>query len=135
MPGGSWNTATSTMMNTKDCSFSWHLSLRADRPVEGCAMRPHAYMYGKKLDERDWDKPAPLHSKKMREPPPQHEFSYRWFRGPLQEVCAYEQCPRRTSFSPHDWSKHAVGGMTVRCNVCRSKVPCSGPYSATPRAS
>lgn len=73
-------------------------------------MRPHAYMYGKKLDERDWDKPAPLHSKKMREPPPQHEFSYRWFRGPLQEVCAYEQCPRRTSFSPHDWSKHAVGG-------------------------
>ena len=43
-------------MNTKEYVYSWHLSLRADRPVEGCPMRPHAYMYGKKLDERDMEK-------------------------------------------------------------------------------
>ena len=89
--------------------YSWHLSLRVDRPVEGCAMRPHAYMYSKKLDERDLDKPLPSHSKKMREPPPHHEFVYRWFRGPPEEPCAYDGCPRRTSFSPHDWSLHALG--------------------------
>lgn len=97
-------------MNTKDFVYSWHLSLRVDRPVEGCAVRPHAYMYGKKLDERDFEKQLAPHSKKMKEPPPQHEFSYRWFRGPLHEPCAYEGCPRRISFSPHDWSKHALGG-------------------------
>ncbi|OEU16815.1 Exo_endo_phos-domain-containing protein [Fragilariopsis cylindrus CCMP1102] len=97
-------------MNTKDYMYSWHLSLRVDRPVEGCNMKPHCYMYGKKLDERDVDKPLPSHSKKMREPPPEHEFSYRWFRGPRSEPCAYEGCTRRTSFSPHDWSKHAIGG-------------------------
>jgi CCR4-NOT transcription complex subunit 6 len=120
-------------MNTKDYVYSWHLSLRVDRPVESCPMRPHAYMYGKKLDERDMDKATSglqdrqlqqqqsqqqlsqqqsnsLHSKAMKEPPPQHEFSYRWFRGPLHEPCAFENCPRRTSFSPHDWSKHALGG-------------------------
>jgi CCR4-NOT transcription complex subunit 6 len=102
-------------MNTKEFMYSWHLSLRVDRPVEGCGVKPHAYMYGKKLDERDYDKNLPPHSKKMREPPPQHEFSYRWFRGPLHEPCAFEGCPRRTSFSPHDWSKHALGG--VECSL------------------
>jgi CCR4-NOT transcription complex subunit 6 len=97
-------------MNTKDFVYSWHLSLRVDRPVEGCPMRPHAYMYGKKMDEREWEKTPQLHSKKCAQPPPPHEFSYRWFRGPLHEPCAYDACVRRTSFSPHDWSKHALGG-------------------------
>lgn len=96
-------------------------------------MRPHAYMYGKKLDDRDLEKPLPPHSKKCREPPPSHEFSYRWFRGPPHEPCAFEGCPRRTSFSPHDWSMHALGGSATslqcvstqsslnKCTFCNSK--------------
>mmetsp|Transcript_3043 Transcript_3043/g.8265 ORF Transcript_3043/g.8265 Transcript_3043/m.8265 type:complete len:640 (+) Transcript_3043:352-2271(+) len=120
-------------MNTKEYFYSWHLSLRVDRPVEGCNVKPHCYMYGKKLDEREADKPLPSHSKKMREPPPDHEFSYRWFRGPRSTPCAYESCTRRTSFSPHDWSKHALGGSVCslqcvsqqsslfRCTFCNSK--------------
>mmetsp|Transcript_27630 Transcript_27630/g.41817 ORF Transcript_27630/g.41817 Transcript_27630/m.41817 type:complete len:627 (+) Transcript_27630:294-2174(+) len=109
---------------SKDALYSWHLSLRVDRPVEGCTMRPHAYMYGKKLDERDNDKPLPQHSKKCREPPPAHEFSYRWFRGPPVEPCAYEGCPRRTSFSPHDWSMHALGGSgcSLQCVSTQSSL-------------
>lgn len=108
----------------KDCYYSWHLSLRVDRPVEGCTMRPHAYMYGKKLDDRDMDKPLPPHSKRCREPPPNHEFSYRWFRGPSVEPCAYEGCPRRTSFSPHDWSMHALGGSgcSLQCVSTQSSL-------------
>lgn len=104
-------------MNTKEYVFSWHLSLRVDRPLEGCPMQPHVYMYGKKIDERDFEKQMPPHSKKMKEPPPQHEFSYRWFRGPMHESCAYEACPRRKSFSPHYWSKHALGGAdtAIQC--------------------
>mmetsp|Transcript_31940 Transcript_31940/g.42588 ORF Transcript_31940/g.42588 Transcript_31940/m.42588 type:complete len:615 (-) Transcript_31940:99-1943(-) len=87
-------------------------------------MRPHAYMYGKKLDERDLDKPLPPHTKMSREPPPNHEFSYRWFRGPHLEPCAYEGCPRRTSFSPHDWSKHALGGSgcSLQCISTQSSL-------------
>jgi CCR4-NOT transcription complex subunit 6 len=120
-------------MTTKEYIYSWHLSLRVDRPVEDCNLRPHAYMYGKKLDEREADKPLQPHSKKMREPPPNHEFSYRWFRGPTHEPCAYEGCPRRTSFSPHDWSMHALGGSgcslqcvstqssLYKCTFCNSK--------------
>lgn len=87
-------------------------------------MRPHAYMYGKKLDDRDMDKPLPPHSKKCRDPPPNHEFSYRWFRGPHREPCAYEGCPRRTSFSPHDWSMHALGGSgcSLQCISTQSSL-------------
>eukprot|EP00979_Chaetoceros_neogracilis_P016927 scaffold10163_cov270-Chaetoceros_neogracile.AAC.35 len=68
-------------------------------------------MYGKKIDDRYGDIDTKVsHNKKCKEPPPPHEFSYRWFRGPEVEFCAYEDCPRRKSFSPHDWSMHALGG-------------------------
>mmetsp|Transcript_13588 Transcript_13588/g.23126 ORF Transcript_13588/g.23126 Transcript_13588/m.23126 type:complete len:625 (+) Transcript_13588:135-2009(+) len=115
-------------MNSKDAMYSWHLSLRVDRPVEGCSIRPHAYMYGKKLDDRDSSTNNSTHNKVCREPPPNHEFSYRWFRGPTIEPCAYEGCPRRTSFSPHDWSKHALGGSgcSLQCVSAQSSL-----YKAT----
>ena len=62
---------------------------------QGCALQSHAYMYGKKIDDRYGDidiktKVATAHSKICKEPPPQHEFSYRWFRGPEVEFCAYK---------------------------------------------
>jgi len=122
----------------KDTSYTWHLSLRVDRPVEGCTLRPHAYMYSKKHDERDStneilnasnerNKVLPAHSKKSRDPLPPHEFSFRWFRGPKKEPCAFEGCPRRTSFSPHDWSKHALGGgCSLQCISTQSSL-----YKAT----
>ncbi len=65
-------------------------------------------MYGKKVDDRDIDKIS--NTKKAKEAPPPHEFSYRWFRGPEEEICAFAECPRRKSYSPHDWSMHALGG-------------------------
>jgi len=111
-------------MNAKDSYYTWHLSLRVDRPIEGCALRSHGYMYGKKLDERDVDKPIPPHTKLCRDVPPQHEFSYLWFRGPEAEFCAYEICPRRISFSPHDWSMHALGGSggSLQCISIQSSL-------------
>ncbi len=79
--------------------------------MQGCTTQSHAYMYGKKVDDRDVDKiTSNHHTKKAKEAPPPHEFSYRWFRGPEEEICAYSECPRRKSYSPHDWSMHALGG-------------------------
>lgn len=98
-------------MSGKDTHYTWHLSLRVDRPIEGCTVQSHAYMYGKKVDDRDMDKSNHhSHSKKAKEAPPPNEFSYRWFRGPEEEFCAYQECPRMKSYSPHDWSMHALGG-------------------------
>ena len=86
-------------------------------------------MYGKKIDDRYGDidiktKVATAHSKICKEPPPQHEFSYRWFRGPEVEFCAYDDCPRRKSFSPHDWSMHALGGSgcSLQCVSTQSSL-------------
>jgi CCR4-NOT transcription complex subunit 6 len=80
-------------------------------------------MYGKKiLDDREVD--GKSHQKLSKEPPPPHEFSYRWFRGPEEEFCAYEECPRRKSFSPHDWSQHALGGTgcSIQCVSAQSSL-------------
>lgn len=110
---------------SKDSYYTWHLSLRVDRPVEGCALQSHAYMYGKKIDDRYGDiDTKTVHGKVSKEAPPQHEFSYRWFRGPEVEFCAYEECPRRKSFSPHDWSMHALGGSgcSLQCVSTQSSL-------------
>jgi CCR4-NOT transcription complex subunit 6 len=92
-------------------------------------MRPHAYMYGKKLDESREPIESSHYTKKMKEPPPQHEFAYRWFRGPIIDPCANENCIRRTSYSPHDWSKHALGGSLDCALQCVSTQ--SSLYMAT----
>jgi len=130
-------------MSAKDPLYTWHFSLRLDRPVEGCVLRSHAYMYGKKQDDRSAEISnavvnttngsstnaiIPTNTKTSREPPPQHEFSYRWFRGPEVEFCAYDECPRRKSFSPHDWSMHALGGSgcSLQCISVQSSL-----YKAT----
>eukprot|EP01083_Nonionella_stella_P251172 866880_1 len=110
---------------SKESYYTWHLSLRVDRPVEGCALQSHAYMYGKKIDDRDLDaKSKSGHNKICKEAPPPHEFSYRWFRGPEIEFCAYADCPRRKSFSPHDWSMHALGGSgcSLQCVSTQSSL-------------
>ena len=85
-------------------------------------------MYGKKLDDREANGNH-AHSKICREPPPNHEFSYRWFKGPPVDPCAYDGCPRRSSFSPHDWSTHALGGTGVLSLQCISSQ--SSLYRAT----
>ena len=116
-------------------SYTWHLSLRVDRPIEGCTLRPHAYMYSKKMDLSETSKMNSSNSlsnyesltsgfkSMMRSVPPAHEFHYRWLRGPRKEPCAYVQCPRRTSFSPHDWSKYALkGGCSIQCVSQRSSL-------------
>jgi CCR4-NOT transcription complex subunit 6 len=82
-------------------------------------------MYGKKMDDRYGDiDMKTAHTKVCKEPPPQHEFSYRWFRGPEVDFCAYEDCPRRKSFSPHDWSMHALGGSgcSLQCVSTQSSL-------------
>lgn len=86
-------------------------------------MRPHAYMYSKRLDPNDKNSSLGPHTKICRDPIPNHEFSYRWVRGPLQEPCAFSSCPRRSSFAPHDWSKHALGGgCSLQCVSAQSSL-------------
>jgi len=123
------------------------LTIQCPLLQKGCALRSHAYMYGKKLDDRGNNSGAETeyqkhkkssssgnisglahHAKTSKEAPPPHEFQYRWFRGPEEEFCAYAECPRRKSFSPHDWSMHALGGSGCSLQCVSSQ---SSLYKAT----
>ena len=69
----------------------WQLNVRLDRPVEGCVITPHAYLYQK--------------GEKGQQNQPKFIFQYRWLRGPERPVCANKTCPRVQSFNPLQWSK------------------------------
>ena len=71
---------------------AWHLDVRVERPVEGCEITPHVYLYQK------GEKGANSTQSK-------YVFTYRWLRGPERPVCANPSCPRAQSFSPLQWSK------------------------------
>lgn len=83
------------------------LNVRLDRPVEGCQIYPHAYLYqkGEKGQQRDKER---------------FVYRYRWLRGPERPVCANATCPRAQSFSPIQWSKFARKGCSflIQCVVC-----------------
>lgn len=85
----------------------WMLNVRLDRPVEGCLISPHAYLYqkGEKGQQRDKER---------------FNYRYRWLRGPERPVCANTACPRAQSFNPIQWSKFARKGCSflIQCVVC-----------------
>lgn len=72
----------------------WVLNLRLERPVEGCLITPHAYLYQK--GEKG------TQGQRERE---KFIYAYRWLRGPERPVCANPSCPRAQSFNPLQWSK------------------------------
>ena len=101
------------------------LSLRVERPVEGCEVSALAYLNikGGAMDNAT--------RAKMLEGSP-HYFVYRchfpdswallidgrWSRGPVQQMCAYFNCPRKDTYDPVHWSKFALGGPCLQCAIC-----------------
>lgn len=94
----------------------WLLSLRADRPIQGCELAPHAYL---KLKGAAPNASGPGPAAAVSAPDvSSHFFVFRWFRGPELPVCAREDCVRRSNFDPVYWSKYARGGSSIQCMVC-----------------
>lgn len=110
---------------------SWELSLRADQPIQGCELSPHAFI---RVKSNILDNPGKA---KVLEANP-HVFSYRWSRGPSQRMCSSVHCPRQGSSDPADWSEFSRGGPCLSCSVClKAGVPrhetlyCSMRYTYT----
>jgi CCR4-NOT transcription complex subunit 6 len=89
----------------------YQMSLRTDRPIEGCELLPYPFLYlkGGNLDNAQRQKKMDLNP---------HTFTFRWFRGPRRKICQNEQCPRGGTFDPVYWCKHAMGGSSLRCATC-----------------
>ena len=109
--------------NTEPTLYSWHLSLRVDRPLVGCTLKPHAYMYSKKIDTNN--PPPPLKSGSLTKPtqPPAHSFRFSWYMSSsLEETCGSSTCKRRHSYSPLVWSSYAMGATGANGNQPHSLV-------------
>ena len=89
----------------------YHMSLRTDRPIQGCELSPYPFLClkGGTLDNA-------ARQKKMDSCP--YKFSYNWYRGPRRRICQNEQCPRGSTYDPVYWSRTAIGGASLRCATC-----------------
>ena len=94
-------------------SPTYVLTLRAERPVEGCELTPNAYLHlkGGNLDNS-------ARAKLLDSKPFKYIFS--WSRGPKGKICANSHCPRGGTFDPSIWSKAQLHGPQLLCNVCLS---------------
>eukprot|EP01038_Epipyxis_sp_PR26KG_P004098 gene4098-5846_t len=88
------------------------LTLRAERPIEGCELVPNAFLQikGGNLDNST--------RAKLLEANP-YTFVFIWDRSPLVQLCGNgDNCPRVNDFEPQSWSKAALGGPELVCSVC-----------------
>ena len=113
----------------RDNNIEWHLSLRAERPIEGCELLPHPYL---KIKGGSLDNSARA---KLFDATP-HYFVYQWSRGPHKQICANVSCPRGDTFDPMNWSRFSLGSPGLQCMVCdKAGVPrhqaifCSKKYA------
>jgi hypothetical protein len=90
---------------------SYLLTVRSERPVEGCELSPNAFLQLKGGVMDNSTRAKLLDSKPF-------EYRFRWFRAPRARICAGPSCPRGDSFDPVHWSKASLGGPGLLCNVC-----------------
>jgi hypothetical protein len=94
-----------------DGGVKFVISLRSERPIEGCELSPHPFLFikGGAMDN-------PTRAKMMEANP--HQFSFCWRRGPRRSMCENQSCPRREIFEPSYWSRIAVDGPALQCAIC-----------------
>lgn len=92
---------------------SYLLTVRSERPIQGCEINPNPFLQikGGAIDNA---------SRARLLDPNNVYYSFSWSRGQRGSGCLNENCPRGGSFDPTRWSKAAVGGPGLICNVCLS---------------
>lgn len=102
-----------SLMANFDAEFgiNFAISLRCERPVEGCEVTPHASLFikGGAMDNSTRAKMMEAN---------QHYFYFTWKRGPRRQMCENVECPRRDTCEPVEWSRVALGGPALQCAVC-----------------
>ncbi len=91
--------------------LTWHLSLRVERPIEGCELSPHPFLKTKGGNLDNYARAKLLDATA-------HFFSYQWSRGTRRQICENQNCPRGDTFDPICWSRFSLGGPGLQCSVC-----------------
>ena len=90
-------------------SHAWSLSLRCDRPIQGCEITSHASLSVKGQMENT------VRANILRDNA--HYFDIKWQRGLAERMCANDNCDRARTCNPTMWSKSA-GTQIVQCIEC-----------------
>ena len=80
-------------------SHAWSLSLRCDRPIQGCEITSHASLSVKGQMENT------VRANILRDNA--HYFDVKWQRGLAERMCANDNCDRARTCNPIMWSKSA----------------------------
>jgi hypothetical protein len=82
-----YGTSSSVSSSTLSSGCVYSLSLRIERPIQGCEIQPYPFLClkGGAMDNA-------TRAKLMDQNP--HYFTYRWCRGPKRNMCASINCPR-----------------------------------------
>lgn len=115
--GGALSAAGRTLpqydMSGDNSSPTYVITLRAERPIEGCELTPNAFL---QLKGGNLDNSA--RAKLMDAKPFQYVFT--WSRSPRGRMCNNNNCVRAETFDPAMWSKAQLHGPQLVCNVCLS---------------
>lgn len=100
------------------------LSLRLDRPIEGCELKPHAYLTVKGSTVEAGPNSTAAAAGVLRTKPVfldsnvPHYFAFKWYRGSRKPLCSNPNCIRARTCDPNAWCKQALGGQSLLCAVC-----------------
>lgn len=95
----------------EDSGLKFSLSIRSERPVEGCELSPHAFLFIKGGSIDNLTRSKMIEARK-------HYFLFNWSRGPRRSLCENESCPRTGIYDPIHWSRTALGGPCLQCVIC-----------------
>lgn len=93
-----------------DSGVSYYLNVRTERPIQGCELTPNPYVQLKGAAENA--------GRARNLDPNNFIYSFVWKRGPKSDGCCNPNCPRKNNYEPINWSKAALGGPELMCNVC-----------------
>ena len=94
-----------------DSSPQFAISVRMERPIEGCELTPYAFITvkGNSIDN--------IAKAKLLEATP-HSFVCKWYRGPQVSLCCNENCKRANNYDATAWTKHQLKECSIRCAIC-----------------
>jgi hypothetical protein len=109
----SQQTISTSNGGTNGESVLYSFTVRIERPIQGCELAPNPFLQLKSVFSSDSTSTRP----RMVDPNSFY-YSYVWKRGPKRSACSNPNCLRGNSFEPAQWSKAALGGPELICNVC-----------------
>jgi hypothetical protein len=90
---------------------SYVITLRAERPIEGCELAPNSFVQLKGGNLDNSARAKLLDSRPF-------QYVYSWSRSPKGRLCGNSSCVRAETFDPAVWSKAQLHGPQLVCNVC-----------------